>query len=231
MFNRNMSATSVAMTPRVQYADKSAMLSFLKTTYQLFAGSLLAGATGAYVGLGFASTISSWFWPLVILEFVLLFAAFKLKEKPVINLAVLFAFTFVSGLTIVPLLTNILHMSNGGSIVAQSFLMTSVAFAGISVFALTTKRDFSSMGKMLFISLIVLIVAMVINIFTQSTMFQLAISSVGAILFSAFILYDTQQIVKGAYATPIEAAISLYLDFLNLFISLLQIFGILGSDD
>ena len=231
MLNRNMSATAVATTPRIQYVDRSHMMSFLRTTYQLFAGSLLAGATGAYIGLGFAATISSWFWGLVILEFALLFAAFKLKEKPVVNIVVLFAFTFVSGLVLAPLLVNILNMPNGGSIVAQSFVMTSVAFGGISMFALTTKRDFSSMGKMLFISLIVLIVAMVINIFTQSTMFQLAISSVGAILFSAFILYDTQQIVRGAYATPIEAAISLYLDFLNLFISLLQIFGILGSDD
>ena len=231
MLNRNMSATAVATTPRIQYVDRSHMMSFLRTTYQLFAGSLLAGATGAYIGLGFAATISSWFWGLVILEFALLFAAFKLKEKPVVNIVVLFAFTFVSGLVLAPLLVNILNMPNGGSIVAQSFVMTSVAFGGISMFALTTKRDFSSMGKMLFISLIVLIVASVINIFTQSTMFQLAISSVGAILFSAFILYDTQQIVRGAYATPIEAAISLYLDFLNLFISLLQIFGILGSDD
>ncbi len=231
MLNRNMSATAVATTPRIQYVDRSHMMSFLRTTYQLFAGSLLAGATGAYIGLGFAATISSWFWGLVILEFALLFAAFKLKEKPVVNIVVLFAFTFVSGLVLAPLLVNILNMPNGGSIVAQSFVMTSVAFGGISMFALTTKRDFSSMGKMLFISLIVLIVASVINIFTQSTMFQLAISSVGAILFSAFILYDTQQIIRGAYATPIEAAISLYLDFLNLFISLLQIFGILGSDD
>ncbi len=229
MFNNNLSA--VGAQPRIVYNDRSQMLGFLKATYQLFAGSLLAGATGAYVGLGFAQTISTWFWGIFALELVLLFAIFKVKEKPGINLVVLFAFTFVSGLVLAPLMINILNMPNGGSIIAQSFLMTSAAFGGISIFALTTKRDFSSMGKMLFISLIVLIVASVINIFTQSTIFQLAISSIGAILFSAFILYDTQKIVQGAFATPIEAAVSLYLDFLNLFISLLQIFGILGSDD
>jgi modulator of FtsH protease len=54
---------------------------------------------------------------------------------------------------------------------------------------------------------------------------------VGAVLFSAFILYDTQQIIKGNFATPIEASIALYIDFLNLFVMLLQIFGILGSSD
>jgi modulator of FtsH protease len=87
------------------------------------------------------------------------------------------------------------------------------------------------MGKMLFIGVIILIVASISNIFFQSSLFQLAISSVAALIFSAFILYDTQQIIKGGFSTPIEAAIALYLDFLNLFIALLQIFGILSSDD
>ena len=62
-------------------------------------------------------------------------------------------------------------------------------------------------------------------------MMQLAIASGGALLFSAFNLYDTQQIIKGNYNSPIEAALSLYLDFFNLFISLLQILGIMNSDD
>ena len=87
------------------------------------------------------------------------------------------------------------------------------------------------MGKMLFIGLIVIIVGSVANIFIQMPMLQLIIAMAGAVLFSAFILYDTQQIIKGNYSTPIEAAIALYLDFFNLFIMLLQIFGIMNSDD
>ncbi len=207
------------------------LMSFLKATYQLFAGSLLAATAGAYIGLDIVSTIASWYWGLVILEFILLFALFAVKNKPGINLAVLFGFTFVSGLTITPLLSKILMMPAGASIVAQAFLMTSVAFGGISMFAMTTKRDFSGMGKMLFIALIILIVASISNIFFQSPLLQLGVAGVGALLFSAFILYDTQQIIKGGFETPIEAAIALYLDFFNLFVSLLQIFGILGSDD
>ena len=113
----------------------------------------------------------------------------------------------------------------------EAFLMTSVAFGGISMFAMTTKRDFSSMGKFLFIALIIMIVAGISNIFIQSSMMQLAIASVGALLFSAFILYDTQNIIKGQYDSPIEAARALYLDFFNLFISLLQILGIMNSGD
>lgn len=137
----------------------------------------------------------------------------------------------MSGLTITPLLASVFNILGGASIVAQAFLMTSVAFGGISMFALTTKRDFSSMGKMLFIALIILIVGSISNIFIQAPLLQLGIAMFGALIFSAFILYDTQQIIKGGFSTPIEAAIALYLDFFNLFISLLQILGIFNNDD
>jgi modulator of FtsH protease len=214
-----------------QQSAPADVMAFLRSTYQLFASSLLAATAGAYIGLGMVNAISSWYWGLVILEFVLLFGIYAVKDKPGINLAVLFAFTFISGLTITPLLSNVFNMPGGASIVAQAFLMTSVAFGGISMFALTTKRDYSSLGKMLFIALIILIVGSISNIFIGSPLLQLGIAMVGALIFSAFILYDTQQIIKGGFSTPIEAAIALYLDFLNLFISLLQIFAAFNSKD
>jgi len=211
--------------------DNSAVITFLKSTYQLFAASLLAATVGAYIGLNMISTVQSWFWGFVILEFALLFGIYAVKNKPGINLIVLFAFTFVSGLTLVPLLSHTFNMPGGAGIVANAFGMTTVIFGSISTFALTTKTDFSSMGKPLMIALIVVVIASVINIFLGNPILQIIIAGVGAMLFSAFILYDTQAIVRGAYETPIEAAISLYLDFLNLFISLLQILGIFSSDD
>jgi len=216
---------------REQQSAPADVMAFLRTTYQLFASSLLAATAGAYIGLGMVSAISSWYWGLVILEFALLFGLYAVKEKQGINLIVLFAFTFVSGLTITPLLSSVFNMPSGASIVAQAFLMTSVAFGGISMFALTTKKDYSSMGKMLFIAVIILIVGSISNIFIGSPLLQLGIAMVGALVFSAFILYDTQQIIKGGFSTPIEAAIALYLDFLNLFISLLQIFAAFNSKD
>lgn len=216
---------------REQQSAPTDVMAFLRSTYQLFASSLLAATAGAYIGLGMVSAISSWYWGLVILEFALLFGLYAVKDKQGINLIVLFAFTFVSGLTITPLLSSVFNMPGGASIVAQAFLMTSVAFGGISMFALTTKKDFSGMGKMLFIAIIILIVGSISNIFIGSPILQLGIAMVGALLFSAFILYDTQQIVKGGFSTPIEAAIALYLDFLNLFISLLQILAAFNSKD
>ncbi len=219
-----------------QYTQESSqvqLMSFLKATYQLFAGSLLAATAGAYIGLeivGYLMGVTKWI--LFAIELGMIFFIIpRTKHIPGVNLAVLFAFTFITGLTIAPLLASIIAMPSGASIVGQAFLMTAVAFGGISMFAMTTKRDFSSMGKMLFIAIIILIVAGISNIFIQSTMFQLAIASIGALLFSAFILYDTQNIIRGAYDSPIEAALALYLDFLNLFTSLLQILGIMNSNN
>ena len=229
---RNSTSSSATYEQEYSY-DQSAegLRAFIKQTYQLFAASLLAGTVGAYIGLGMPALVQSWYWGFVILELGLLFGIYAVKNKPGINMIVLFAFTFVSGLTIAPLLYTILGMAGGAGIVANAFGLITVAFGGLSLFAMNTKRDFGAMGKMLFITLIVVVVASLINIFTQSPLFQIVIASISAILFSGFILYDTQNIIRGAYSSPIEAAIALYLDFLNLFISLLQILGIFGSSD
>lgn len=212
-------------------SSQEKILRFLKATYQLFAGSLLSATAGAYIGLSIVHLlVGPISWILFAIELGLIFFVVpRVKDIPGVNLAVLFAFTFITGLTIAPLLSSIFAMPSGAAIVGQAFLMTAIAFGGISMFAMTTKRDFSSMGKMLFISLIIFIVAAISNIFIQSSMLQLGIASVGAILFSAFILYDTQNIIKGNYSSPIEAALALYLDFLNLFISLIQLLGIANS--
>jgi len=231
LYDRNYINNRVQGSVQEQTRSKSSLGVFIKHTYQLFAASLLAATAGAYVGIGMAESIASWYFGLVILEFGLLFGLYAAKKKAGLNLILLFGFTFISGLTLAPLLTNILGMPGGASIIANAFMLTTVAFGGLSMFAMNTKRDFSAMGKMLFITLIVIVVASLINIFLGSPIMQLVIASISSILFSAFILYDTQKIIKGHYETPIEGAIALYLDFLNLFIALLQILGIFGRED
>jgi len=203
---------------------------FIKQTYQLFAGSLLGGAVGAYLGMGFMPAGGIGFWGVVILEFILLFGVYAVKDKPGINLAMLFAFTFVSGLTISPLISAYVGRGMGG-IVGEAFLLTSVAFGALSLFAMNTKKDYTTMGKMLMITLIIVVVAGLLNLFFHSPLLQLGIAVVSSVLFSFFILYDTQNIIQGNYSTPIEGAIALYLDFFNLFVSLLQILGIFGDED
>jgi modulator of FtsH protease len=211
---------------------------FVKKTYQLLAGSLIAGAVGAYVGMGFVSNminplsggLTFTYWGAVILEFILLFGLFAAKNKTPLNLVLLFAFTFMTGFTLAPTLA-VFIAKNMGYVIAEAFGLTAVAFAGLTIFAMNTKRDFTTMGKMLFITLIVLVIAGIANIFLHLPMLQLIIASVGAVLFSMFILYDTQNIIRGNISSEIEAAVALYLDFLNLFVSLLQILGFLNSEE
>ncbi|EAH6134083.1 Bax inhibitor-1/YccA family protein [Campylobacter jejuni] len=200
---------------------------FIKQTYQLFAASLLAATVGAYVGIfalaSFFIQSQVTFWILFAVEIGLLFALQWKKRETPLNLVLLFGFTFCSGLTLTPLLISVLALPAGGIIIAQAFALTTVAFAGLSVFAMNTKKDFTVMGKALFIVLIVIVAASLLNLFFQSSIVNLAISAVAAILFSFYILYDTQNIIRGNYETPIEGAVALYLDFVNLFVSLLNI--------
>jgi len=211
---------------------------FVKRTYQLFAGSLIAGAVGAYVGMGFVGNminpvsggLTFTYFGAIILEFILLFGLFAAKNKTPLNLVLLFAFTFMTGFTLAPTLAFFIA-KNMGYVIGEAFGLTAIAFGGLTIFAMNTKRDFTTMGKMLFIALIVLVVASLANIFLHLPMLQLIIASVGAVLFSMFILYDTQNIIRGNVSNEIEAAVSLYLDFLNLFISLLQILGFLNSEE
>ncbi|QCD51776.1 Bax inhibitor-1/YccA family protein [Campylobacter sp. RM16192] len=231
LYNRNY-ASSREQEIANEYSQSS-LSTFIKQTYQLFAASLLAASVGAYVGLfsSLGAMVANNYWLFVILEIGVLIGLMFVKRKAGLNLVLLFAFTFISGLTLTPILGRTFAMPGGAAIVAQAFTMTTVAFGTLSVFAMNTKRDFTTMGKMLFITLIVVMVAAIMNIFMQSPMLQLVIASVSAVLFSAYILYDTQNIIRGNYETPIDGAIALYLDFVNLFVALLQILGIFGRDE
>ncbi|MDR0666274.1 MAG: Bax inhibitor-1/YccA family protein [Campylobacteraceae bacterium] len=211
---------------------RSALSSFIKKTYQLFAASLLAGSVGAYVGLGVSYMFTLPFYiGCAVVYFILLFGLHAAKKVNGLNYVLLFAFTFLGGFLLTPLLSQFLQTPAGATIVINAFILTTVAFGGLSVFAMNTKRNFSSLGKFLLISLIILVVAIIINIFVPSPLLYTIISAAGAILFSIYILYDTQNIIKGAYETPIQGAIALYLDFLNLFIFILRLLGIFSSDD
>jgi len=211
--------------------NDSQIISFVKETYKLFAASMMAGAVGAYVGVPMAGTIAANFFPLFLLEIGLLIGLQFVKNKPGINLLVMFGFVFMTGLMLAPLLSRTLGMSGGGAIIGNAFAMTSVVFGAMSFYAIRTTKDFTSYGKPLMIALIVVIVFSVINIFMGSPLLAIGISGAVVFLFSILVIYDTQNIMAGAYQTPIDGAIALYLDFLNIFTALLQLFGIFGNDD
>ncbi len=209
---------------------ESELVGFVKTTYKFFAGSLLLATIGALLGLMNFQAVVQYKWVFFIAEIVALFGLMFSKSKPGLNLFMLFAFTSLSGVTLVPLLGMVIAKAGLGA-VWQALGMTTIVFGLMSVYALKTKNDLANMGKMLFIALIVVLVCSLINLFLGSPMFQVVIAGASAILFSLYIAYDTQNIVKGMYDSPIDAAVSLYLDFLNVFISILQIIGIFSDRD
>ncbi len=207
------------------------IISFVKETYKLFAASMMAGAVGAYVGVPMAGAIQGMFLPLFLLEIGLLIGLHFVKHKPGINLMVMFGFVFMTGLMLAPLLAQTLGMSGGGTIIGNAFAMTSVVFASMSFFAIKTTKDFTSYGKPLMIALFVVIGFSIVNMFMGSPLLAVGISAAVVFLFSILVIYDTQNIMRGMYETPIDGAIALYLDFLNIFTALLQLFGIFGGDD
>jgi len=211
--------------------NETRIVSFVKETYKLFAASMMAGAVGAYVGVPMAGVIQAYVIPLIILEIALLIGLHFVKHKPGINLAVMFGFVFMTGLMLAPLLARTLGMSGGGTIIGNAFAMTSVVFGAMSFYAIKTTKDFTSYGKPLMIALFVIIGFSILNIFLGNPLIAVAISGVVVVLFSILVIFDTQNIMNGNYETPIDGAIALYLDFLNIFTALLQLFGIFGSSD
>ena len=130
-----------------------------------------------------------------------------------------------------PLLAILICMGSGGTI-GTAFLMTSILFGVLSMFAINSKSDFSNWGKPLFITLIIVIIASLLNHFIlQSPIMHIVITAGILLLFSVFTIYDTQNIANGAYESEVDAAISLYLDFLNMFTAILQLLGLFPSDD
>jgi FtsH-binding integral membrane protein len=121
-----------------------------------------------------------------------------------------------------------------GNSIARVFFVTAAAFGALSLYGYTTKRDLSALGTFLFMGLIGIVIASLVNIFIGSTMMQFIISSVGVLIFSGLTAYDTQRI-KEMYSAvddssvmgrkAIMGALSLYLDFINLFMMLLNLFG------
>lgn len=213
------------------HRSEAQIVSFVKETYKLFAASMMAGAVGAYVGIPLADAISAMFWPLFILEIGLLIGLHFVKHKPGINLVVMFAFVFMTGLMLAPLLSHTLGLTGGATIIGNAFAMTSVVFGAMSFYAIKTTKDFTGYGKPLMIALLVIIGFSILNIFLGNPMLHVMLSGAIVILFSILVIFDTQNIMQGAYETPIDGAIALYLDFLNIFTALLQLFGIFGSEE
>lgn len=146
------------------------------------------------------------------------------------GIMVVFAVTGLLGIGLGPMLNHYLATANGTTMVATALGGTGIIFMGLSAYALMTKRDFSFMGGFLMAGFIVVILAMVANIFLNMPALSIVLSAAIILLMSGFILYDTSRIVNGGETNYIMATVGLYLSIYNIFQSLLMLLG-MGGDD
>ena len=222
------------MQDQVQFSSNSkesalATNKVLRNTYALLSMTLIFSAVTATMAISSNAAPVNFIVQLVVL-FGTLFALQKFKNS-VWSIPLVFFFTGFLGYTAGPIVNFYLGMANGGDIVTTALAMTGITFLGLSAYAVSSRKDFTFMGGFLMIGLILVVVASLANIFFAIPALSLAISAVGVLVFSGFILYDTSRMVNGGETNYVMMTVSLYLNIYNLFLMLLHLTGALSGDD
>ena len=206
----------------------------MRNTYWLLALSMIPTVFGAWLVVQiqfafFPESPTIGFLAFLAIAFGFIFAIEKTKNST-IGVFVLLGFTFFMGLLLSRLISHTLGYSNGSSLIMIAFGGTASIFVVMATVATVSKRDFSAIGKWLFVGVLVLIVANVANIFLQLPALQLTVSVIAIGIFSAYILHDVQQVINGGETNYITATLNIYLDIYNIFSNLLSILGIFGGN-
>lgn len=191
--------------------------------FGLLAFSLAFATVGGYVG---AQIGTGWLLPLIIVEFGLIFAIQALRERQGLNMALLYAFAFVSGATFGPVIAAYLDAGLGAAVL-QAVAVTGVMTVGLSAYALTTERNLSGVRPYLFIAVLGLLVAMIVNIFVGGGVMYGVISWLGALVFSALLVVDVNRAkyMPDTMGNAVVLTLGIYLDIVNLFMFVLRIIG------
>jgi modulator of FtsH protease len=215
---RNAGAESVLATNRV-----------IRNTYMLLSVTLAFAALTASVSValnlphpGIIITLVSYFG--------LLFAITKFRDSG-LGVGLVFALTGFMGYTLGPIISHYLSLPNGGQTVMMAMGGTAAIFISLSVYALTTKKDFSFMGGFLMVGILVAFVASLAAIFLEIPALSLAISAAFVLLMSGLILYETSNIIHGGETNYLMATVTLFVSIFNLFTSLLHLLGFANNSD
>ncbi|WP_374244727.1 Bax inhibitor-1/YccA family protein [Zoogloea sp.] len=206
----------------------------LRNTYMLLALSMVPTVAGALLGvkMQFSFLAGSPFIAFALflgISFAFFYGIEKNKNNG-LGVALLLGFTFFMGLMLSRILQVALGFSNGGSMIALAAGGTGAIFVTLAGIASVSKRDFTNMGKFLTVGLVVVLLAMVANIFLQMPVLHLAISAAVVLLFSGYILYDISNIVQGGETNYVTATLAVYLDVYNVFVSLLNLIMAFGGE-
>ncbi|MFZ2269022.1 MAG: Bax inhibitor-1/YccA family protein [Azonexus sp.] len=208
----------------------------LRNTYMLLGLSMVPTVLGALLGIQmqFSFMAGSPFISFLLfmgIAFGFMWGIEKNKDSA-LGVALLLGFTFFMGLMLSRILQFALGFSNGGSMIALAAGGTGAIFFTLATVAASSKRDFTGMGKFLFVGMIVVLLAIVANIFFQIPALSLTIAAAVVAIFSAYILYDISRIVHGGETNYVSATLAVYLDIYNVFVGLLQlIMALTGERD
>lgn len=222
----NQNYSTVAQTPSSAIATNKV----LRSTYMLLSLTLLfSGLTAAlsmFLNMPPMTYMISVIGGMVIAMFVL-----PRFANSTAGIGIVFLITGMLGFGLGPILSMYASLPNGGNIITLSLGGTGVIFMGLSAYALATRKDFSFLGGFLMVGFLLVLLAALANIFLQIPAMSLMLSAVVILIMSGFILYDTSRIIHGGETNYVLATIGLYMTIFNIFISLLQILGIMGNDD
>jgi modulator of FtsH protease len=223
-----MNTDIIRTTSRTQ-ASTFATNAVLRNTYLLLSITLLFSALTASVSMllklphpGLLLTLAGYFG--------LLFATAKFRNSG-LGLVFVFALTGFMGYTLGPILNAYLALANGSQIVTTAMAGTGVIFAGLSGYALVSRKDFSFMGGFLMVGILVAFLAGLGAVFFEIPGLSLAVSAMFVLLMSGLILYETSNIIHGGETNYIMATVSLYVSIFNLFTSLLHLLGAMGGEE
>jgi modulator of FtsH protease len=205
----------------------------LRNTYLLLALTMVPTVIGAFIGMATAGVImaSPVISSLVMLAVVIgLQFGIAANRNSAIGIALLLLMTGLLGWWLGPILNYALAMRNGMQLVGYAALGTGVIFFAMGAVATTTKRDFSFMGKFLFVGMWALVLAMIANMFLQIPALALTISTLVIVVFSLFLLYDLQRIIRGGETNYVMATTGVYMSLFNIFANLLNILLALSGD-
>jgi modulator of FtsH protease len=205
----------------------------LRNTYLLLALTMVPTVVGAWIGMQTASIITG---SPILSSILMLVGVMGLQfgivayRNSVVGIGLLLLMTGLLGWWLGPILNFALAMKNGMQLVGYAAVGTGTIFFAMGMIATVTKRDFSFMGKFLFVGMIALLIAMFANMFLQIPALGLAISTLVLVVFSLFLLHDLSRIVTGGETNYVIATTGVYISLLNIFVSLLQLLMALSGD-
>jgi modulator of FtsH protease len=201
----------------------------LRNTYMLLSMTLLFSALTA--GIAMATNAAPLHWLLTLGGyFGLLFVVTRLRDSAW-GLAAVFALTGFLGYTLGPILNFYLSLPNGSQVVMTALGGTGAIFLALSGYAVVSRKDFSFMGGFLMVGILVAFLGGLGAMLFNMPVLSLAVSGMFILLMSGMILWQTSEIIHGGETNYIMATVSLYITLFNLFISLLQILGVMSGDD